>query len=193
MKKALVFIVLFLILLIGGFYVSKKVNLNPAHSVGDAIDSLNHVKVYYNGGVDHVGERHLVDGYNIGMKYQCVEFVKRYYFEFYQHRMPDTYGNAKDFFIAGIADGKINSQRNLHQYTNPSQSKPKVGDLVVMDATTFNPYGHVAIISHVDDDQLEIIQQNPGPYSSSRETFELTHENQQWRIEHERILGWLRK
>ncbi|SUD83261.1 Uncharacterised protein [Stutzerimonas stutzeri] len=48
------------------------------------------------------------DGYNLGLRYQCVEFVKRYYFERHGHRMPDTYGHAKSFFDPSLGDGALN-------------------------------------------------------------------------------------
>lgn len=170
--------------------------LNPfkEHTVGEALDSLNGVKVYYNGSVSNSTGRSVApDGYNIGLKYQCVEFVKRYYYEYLHHKMPDSYGNAKDFFDASVKDGEQNTKRNLTQYTNGSKSKPKVSDLIILDATTFNKYGHVAIISEVEDDEIEIIQQNPGPGSRSRITFDLNHENNCWTVENKRVLGWLRK
>jgi len=48
--------------------------------------------VYYNGSVGHVSGRNLVpDGYNPGLKYQCVEFVKRYYYQHLNHKIPDSY------------------------------------------------------------------------------------------------------
>lgn len=193
MGKALKITTIAAVLLIGLFYTGRKVNLNPFYSVGEVIDSLNNVKVYYNGGVGNVEERNVVDGYNIGMKYQCVEFVKRYYFEHYNHRMPNTYGNAKDFFNQQLADGKLNAQRGLVQHTNPSSKKPKVGDLVVMSSTFLNEYGHVAIISEVSNNTIEIIQQNPGPFSNSREIFPLENIDGKWQIINNRIMGWLRK
>lgn len=58
-------------------------NLNPnlEHTVGEQIDDLNGVAIYFNGGVNTVEGRNLTpDGYNLGLRYQCVEFVKRYYF-----------------------------------------------------------------------------------------------------------------
>lgn len=183
------------IILIGVFFAykqSKKIDFNSEHQVGDVLDSLNHVKVYYNGGVSNVEERNTVDGYNLGLKYQCVEFVKRYYFEHYNHRMPDTYGNAKDFFNPILQDGEINPQRNLIQYSHPSKSKPQVGDLIIFDGTVFNKYGHVAIISKVTDNEVEIIQQNPGPFGDSKERFSLKQENSRWKIGNEKTLGWLR-
>ncbi|WP_413044376.1 hypothetical protein [Pseudomonas sp. YJ42] len=57
------------------------------------------------------------DGYNLGLRYQCVEFVKRYYFERHGHRMPDSYGHAKDFFDPQVGDGALNARRGLLQFT----------------------------------------------------------------------------
>lgn len=162
--------------------------------VGDKVDSLNGVEVYYNDSVGNISGRNTTeDGYNLGLKYQCVEFVKRYYYERLDHKMPDSYGHAKDFFIKDFPDGKMVKRRNLVQYTNSSASKPKADDLLVFDATIFNKYGHVGIISKVTEREVEIIQQNPGPYSKSREVFSLAHKNGKWKIENNRILGWLRK
>lgn len=163
------------------------------HSVGDAIDSLHHVKVYYNGSVGNVESRHTRNGYNLGLKYQCVEFVKRYYYEHYNHQMPNSYGHAKSFYSAGVADGALNTGRALTQFTNPSNSKPQVGDLLVMDGTRWNAYGHVAIVSEVGDDFIELIQQNPGPYAPARERLTLKHtSNGRWLVEQSTLLGWLR-
>ena len=174
--------------------VIKKINLNSAYKVGQALDSLDGVKVYYNGGVDHVLERNVTkDNYNLGLKYQCVEFVKRYYYEHSNHKMPDAYGHAKDFFDAEVKDGELNLKRNLIQFTNPSQSKPEVGDLMVFSGSVLNKFGHVAIISKVSQNEVEIIQQNPGPFSSSREVFEVKIHRENYKIDNERVLGWLRK
>ena len=194
MKKTILLIFGILILIAIGFRASKKVNLNPSCEVGQKIDNFNGVVVYYNGGVGNVEGRQLTkDGYNLGLKYQCVEFVKRYYYEELNHKMPDSYGNAKDFFNSGVKDGEINKQRNLAQYMNSSKSKPEINDLVVYSGTVLNKYGHVSVISKATDTEIEIIQQNSGPFANSRETYELLNENEKWRIGNDRILGWLRK
>ncbi|WP_276699632.1 CHAP domain-containing protein [Chryseobacterium sp.] len=195
MKKK--FLKIILIILFIGFtanYVFRKFNFNQNYQIGDKIDSLNGVFVYYNGGVNHILERNKTeDGYNLGMKYQCVEFVKRYYYERYHHKMPDSYGNAKDFFDNKISDGQKNEKRNLIQFRNSSSSKPQIGDLMIYSATIFNKFGHVAIVSEVNDSQIEIIQQNPGPFSPSREHLKMKMEDEKWKIKNSRILGWLRK
>lgn len=178
----------------GGLWKLKKLGFINDFSVGQPIDSLNGVYVYYNGEVDHVAARNTTaDGYNVGLKYQCVEFVKRYYYEHLNHKMPDSYGHAVDFFDNTLLDGQLNEKRNLTQYINPSKTKPKVDDLLIFSGTTFNKYGHVAIVSDVSEQELEIIQQNPGPFGNSRKTFQLVNTEEKWNIKNERVIGWLRK
>jgi surface antigen len=192
-KTALSFLIL-LIFLLSLFFI-PNIPSNPfSQTLGTPIDSLNGVKVYYNGSVKHVEGRSLSPGqYNFGLKYQCVEFVKRYYYEHLHHKMPDTYGHAKDFFIPNLADGALNSQRALAQYRNPSQVQPQVNDLLVYTPTLFNPYGHVAIVAGVQTNAIEIIQQNPGRWGHSRQRYQLSRENGRWLIHKKRVLGWLRK
>ena len=167
---------------------------NTSLRIGQVVDSLNGVAVYYNGSVGHTAGRNTAkDGYNLGLKYQCVEFVKRYYYEHLNHKMPDSYGHAKSFFDRSLGDGTVNNARNLIQYRNSSKTKPCPDDLVIFDATAFNPYGHVAIVSAVSSDEVEIIQQNPGPSAKSQVKFALRQKNGKWVIGSERLLGWLRK
>lgn len=171
-----------------------KINLNLSRNVGEIVDNLDGIPVYFNGGVGHSSGRNLAaDGYNFGIKYQCVEFVKRYYYQHFNHRMPDTYGNAVDFFDAKIGDGDINKARSLIQFRNGSMSAPYAGDILVFNRWLFNPYGHVAVIARVSDNELEIIQQNGGPFGTSRETFGLSAEGGRWVIAAPRVLGWLRR
>lgn len=157
---------------------------------GAPLDSLHGVIVYHNGSMSNVSGRNVVDGYNVGLRYQCVEFVKRYYLEHYGHRMPNSYGHAKDLFNPAVKDGELNSDRGLRQYTNPSAEAPEVGDLVVFDGWRGNPYGHVAIVSAVEHGEVEVVQQNTG---STRATYDLDLVDGRWRVDERRILGWLRK
>lgn len=183
-----------LALLALAWQAATRLNWNPHHRVGEEIDRLNGVAVFYNGGAGHSSGRNLApDGYNLGLKFQCVEFVKRYYFEHLHHRMPETLGNARDFFAPTLPDGATNLQRDLLQFTNGSQAKPRPDDLLVFGPSLLNRYGHVAIVSAVTDSAVEIVQQNAGPFRPSRETIPLRSENSRWRLENRRIFGWLRK
>ncbi len=154
---------------------------------GEVVDSFNGVNVYYNGIFSSSSERSLSeDGYNIGLKYQCVEFIKRYYLETYDHKMPNTWGHAKDFFDSSIPDGKVNSARGLFQHVNGGKTSPKVGDIIIFSPTLLNRYGHVAIVSSVTENEIEIVQQNT-PFVGTRESISI----QGSRVLNDRILGWL--
>ena len=190
-KRRIGLLFIFLLLLLTSYEISSELGYNIHYTEGEKIDSLNHVIVYYNGSTGNVFERNTTkDNYNLGLKYQCVEFVKRYYYEHLHHKMPNPSGNAIDFFDKSIKDGKMNAQRGLIQYTNNSISKPKISDLVVLNSTMSNQFGHVAIISNVTDDEVELIQQNCG--GRSRVHYDLEFNNGKWFIDNDRILGWLR-
>jgi len=160
---------------------------------GMPIDSFNHIPVYYNGDIHHVGKEITTStGYVLGVEWQCVEFVKRYYYLRFNHIMPNGSGNAKDFFDKQLSDASYNYARELVQYTNPSLKKPAVEDILVFDGNLLNNYGHIAIISAVNEHTIEIIQQNGGPEAPSRLLLDLVYENGRWEVKHKRILGWLR-
>lgn len=159
--------------------------------IGDVIDTYNGVEVYYNGSEygNVYGENYNKDGYYYGYKWQCVEFVKRYYYDLFGHRMPDGYGNAKDFFDKDVPQGKMNKKRGLIQYRNGEGESPKEDDILIFTDTT---YGHIVIISEVGDDYIEVVQQNMG--STSRDRFDLKYEGDKYFIGGKRSpAGWLRR
>lgn len=186
MKK----IIIFIILIITTLFFFKKV-FDYKYYIGKKIDNFNNVSVYYNGNPKNVSGRNLTkEGYNLGLNYQCVEFVKRYYYEYFNHKMPNSYGHAKDFYDDETSDGELNKSRGLIQFNNPSLSKPKVNDILVLDKSTFNKFGHVSIISKVNDNSIEVVQQNV--FLNSRENYDLKFIDGKWKIDNERILCWLR-
>jgi len=192
-KKTKLLIIIFPILIgiaIGGFILFRTVDL-VEQPFGCPMDSYNGVIVYYNGFSAHGQKRSLsANGYNFGHKFECVEFVKRYYYIHLHHKMPYTYGHACSFYKKGLKDGQLNVQRNLIQYSNPGKMKPRVDDLIVFPGNKFNPYGHVAIISKVANGYIEVVQQNTG--FGTRSTFGLKKTGNWWKI-NINALGWLRK
>ena len=181
------------LLFIAGYLTATHLNSNPRRSIGQELDALNGVPVFYNGPVGNTTGRSISrDGYNLGLKYQCVEFVKRYYYERFGHKMPDPYGHAREFFDGKLRDGEWNRNRALLQFANGSEAEPAPDDILVLGPSTFNEYGHVAIISKVSDREVEIVQQNPGPFESSRAQFSMHFRYGKWFIENDRVLGWLR-
>ena len=178
---------------LGFVFIFSNSFYNDNIEIGSRIDAFNGVNVYYNGhDFTHTRGRNVApDGYNLGLKYQCVEFVKRYYYEVYGHKMPNAFGNAKDFFDKGLEDKAFNKKRGLMQYRNVREYEPKVHDILVYDGYEGNRFGHVAIISKVTDEEVEIIQQNMG--TKTRLRIPLVKFYQYWTIADYNILGWLRK
>ena len=83
-----------------------------------------------------------MDFYYYGYKWQCVEYIKRFYYEAKGHKMPDVYGNAKDFFDANVEHGTLNEKRGLIQYKNGEDEKPKIDDILVFTDTTLWTYSN---------------------------------------------------
>ena len=157
------------------------------YHIGEMIDEYRGIPVYYNGEPYQSQGRHMSPGgYNYGMKWQCVEFVKRYYYNRLKHEMPDTYGHAKDFFNRELRDGDFNTRRNLYQFINGGVFKPSADDIVVYDG---DDYGHVAIITEVGEDYLMLIQQNVGTATRHKIPF-AKHDNHYY-IMNRNVIGFL--
>ncbi len=194
-KKILYISISVALLLIGYFVfrVIKKSNPNPDYAVGQVLDSLNGVYVYYNGSIENIEDENVAkDGYKLGLKHHSEEFIKRYYYEKYKHKMPNVAGNPEEFFDPKVADGELNTKRDLLQFTNPSFSLPSVGDILILKKNKKHVHGHIAIISNVYDGALEVIQQNAGPFESSRALFGYGDFGNKYKLDNKDVLGWLR-
>jgi len=165
---------------------------SPDLEIGEKIDEYKGVTVHYNGAkYTRTFGRHISpNGYNLGLKYQCVEFVKRFYYEVYNHQMPNAFGNAKTFFDKALPDKAFNKGRAMMQYRNVRTYKPQPNDLLIYDGYDGNPYGHVAIITKVGEDYIEVVQQNIGKQARIR--IPLVNFMDYWTIADYNILGWLR-
>jgi len=102
-------------------------------------------------------------------------------------------GHAKEFFSATVADGELNRERMLIQYRNGTGSMPATEDLIAFAPWVLNRFGHVAIVSEVGPDYIEVVQQNAGPFASTRERFPLEQRNGRLHVSNDRVLGWLRR
>ncbi len=174
----------------GTHFLSILDNYEPG--IGSVIDSYNGVNVYYNGEDANVFGRSMTgDNYNLGLKYQCVEFVKRFYYIHYNHKMPYSYGHATDLFNDDLPDRKLNKKRGLYQFKNGSEYRPLPGDILIFRGNYKNPYGHAAIVTLSKDRKLEFIQQNVG--MSSREILNVEEIDNRFFIVDPDIKGWMRK
>ncbi len=105
---------------------------------GAVLGEYNGVTIYSNSG-------RLEDGL-----YQCVEFVKRYYQEFFKITLPAV-GDAKNYITSAKKLGLA--------YHSGGQStvRPQVGDVVVSNG---GGHGHVAVIRSVGENNVCFAQQN---------------------------------
>jgi surface antigen len=158
-------------------------------NAGKVIDTYKGVAVYDNGALvsrSH-GKHYSPAGYYWGQKWQCVEYVKRFYDQAKGHQMPDVWGHAKDFFDPSVAHGGLNQKRGLKQFRNGGDVAPQVDDLFVFGGM----YGHVGIVSEVTSNSVEIVQQNI--YRKPRARFGLLATNGVFTVQSASLQGWLRK
>lgn len=161
-------------------------------SVGDVIDNYNGVEVYFNNiPFTSKGESFSEDGYFYGKKYRSMEYVKRYYDEKLDHKIPEDISYGEEIFDESIKDGELNKKANLTQYSNPSNYPVKDGDILVLKRAFYDPKGHVAIVSKVQEDSIEIVQQNC--WKTTRRELELEKTDNSWKIKNDRVLGRLQK
>ncbi|MDP4089400.1 MAG: ElyC/SanA/YdcF family protein [Bacillota bacterium] len=159
--------------------------------VGQVIDEYKGVRVYNNGSryTENHGKNFSSDGYYYGYKWQCVEYIKRFYYDVKGHKMPNGFGNAKDFFDKKLGQGEFNEARGLYQYKNEGNVKPQEDDIIVFNDTT---YGHIGIVSDVGEDYIEIVQQNI--YGKPRDRMPLNIKDGNYFVGDKRKpAGWLRK
>jgi CHAP domain. len=165
---------------------TSLININE-----NIIDQYLNVPVYYNTNIS-LPFHYSHDGYPYGIRWQCVEFIKRFYYDAFNHAMPNVYGHAVDFYDPHLIHASYNSDRGMYQYQNNQNTKPKINDLIVFNGTNNNPYGHVAIITAVNENSIEIIQQNSG--FNSRDELSLISDRNNHKVIHPymEVLGWLR-
>jgi len=74
MRRPLIILALLAFVAATGWYFSAdlpmpaRISLDP----GAPLDSLHGVIVYHNGSMSNVSGRNVVEGYNVGLRYQCV-------------------------------------------------------------------------------------------------------------------------
>lgn len=89
---------------------------------------------------------------NYGLRWQCVEYVKRFYAEemkFNINYKPPS-AKAKDYYT---------TQTGLITHVNGGTEPPRQNDIIVFDKKG-DDFGHIAIISNVIGNKVTIVQQN---------------------------------
>ncbi len=179
------------------------INAQGMKARGQEIGSLDGVVGYFNandGGhdSDRWYSKPKADGskYYYGLRWQCVEYIRRYYYDVLGHEI-HALGNAMNYFDRGLSEGAMNSERGLVQYKNGGEEKPQYRDIIVWGPNPASKVGHVGIVASVSENELVIAQQNAGRFSRSVSLKKATEKGKTyWRLYggpvDDAILGWLR-
>ena len=135
-----------------------------------------------------------MDGTYTGIKWQCVEYARRWLLV----NKGVVYGDvdiAADIwglnFVTRIKD---KAKLKMLTYTNGNEKMPEVGDLLVY-AQAYLKTGHVAVISKVDSQShtVQVIEQNfnntKWPKDYARSIPYVRHDNKIWLLD-AYLLGW---
>ncbi len=122
---------------------------------GTELNSFRNIVAYSNG-----SDVDCCDGTSdYGYRYQCVEFVKRFYGDEVGDPIVTSWGDAKNAF--GLADGGVGDNNNLVRFAQGNEAKPQPGDILCFGpAPGHSNVGHVGIVMEIGDDYLLMIDQN---------------------------------
>jgi hypothetical protein len=95
---------------------------------------------------------------NVGMKWECVEYVRRYYLQTYGMDLRSRHEGDAWTFASPTNARKM----GLVFYPNGGKVPPRAGDILVSDYRLKKAVGHVAIVTGVDAaaGRINVIQQN---------------------------------
>lgn len=146
--------------------------------------------------------RSYVDGIYMGYKWQCVEFARRWLYINKGYIFNDVAMAYEIFKLRSVRDVVNNTELALNAFENGAEKLPEVGSLLIWDeGGEFEETGHVAIITAVFNDRVQIAEQNmsfspwPAGQNYSREIkAKLGPDGDYWLhcpSEGSTILGWL--
>jgi hypothetical protein len=127
------------------------------------IPIYKHILYYYNKKIIHKGKPGTkYENIIYGIKYQCIELVRRFYIHVYNITFDDI-DNAIDIF--SLKNG-INITTNkkipfIHIYNN-GLNIPHLGDIIIWKKTKYIKYGHVAIVNKIISNSIINIAEQCG-------------------------------
>ncbi len=154
------------------------------------------VPAYSNGDDSYVSMRHnSLYGVYMGMKWQCVEYARRWLFIRKGCTFKDV-DMASDMwyqlsYVERVVDGR---HFPLKRYPNGSPTPPKKDSFIIYKQNSVFPVGHVAVIVDVVPGYIRIAEQNYyfdyWRYDYARQ-ISLIFQNGYYYINDDRIYGWM--
>lgn len=144
--------------------------------------SLGDLNVYSNGN----GAQDQQGPY--GLMYECVELAVRWA----ELAFGDNHNSWNVTYATQMWQAGPRLRVPFLQHPNGGSDRPQFGDLLVFDSTSSNPSGHVAVVSAVGPDYVDVVEQNYANYAptgTARLPINGTRMPDRWGLP---ILGWLR-
>ena len=124
---------------------------------------------------------HHLDGLPTGKKWQCVEFVRRYYMQIHRLTFPSVADAYEMMKLTEFIDIDTQQPRPC-TFHLCAESTPQKDDILILE---HEEYGHTAVIVAVQDSRIRIAEQNWKPWDAPHYSRELS-------VNDPLIIGWLR-
>ena len=131
-----------------------------------------------------------------GIKWQCVEYARRWLFRNKGVVYGDVDVAADIWALNQVTRIKDNKKFEMTSFPNGNEQAPQVGDLIIY-AKAYLKTGHVAVISGIDDklQQIKVIEQNyknaKWPADYARKIPYTKQDGKYWLLD-TYVLGWKR-
>eukprot|EP00796_Vickermania_ingenoplastis_P010340 gene10340-7234_t len=149
------------------------------------------------------GERSVENNMFMGFKYQCVEFARRWLLHRKGLVLEEISMASQIFDLKEVKEATTAKSVPMVAVKNGGTEKPVEDSLLVFPQSKASPWGHVAVITHVEDDCIYVADQNYhfAPWTSDKGLrLSLVHKDGTWRVvddsdndpaEHLEPCGWM--
>jgi len=128
----------------------------------------NNCTNFIDGGVTfYKNETNFVKDVFVGVRWQCVEFARRWMIINKKSSFGEIEGAHQIFNLTIVEDlTKINITKPFHSINNGHIKPPMKGDLIIYPISSDAPYGHVAVVGGINLllGYLDILEQNYSNY-----------------------------
>lgn len=136
------------------------------------------------------------EGTYTGIKWQCVEYARRWLLSNQGVVFGDVDIAADIWKLSEVSRVPGDTKQAFHSYVNGSSSAPQVGDLLIYNSDYLKT-GHVAVVTKVDSEQgkIYVAEQNflnqawPADYARS---IKLLKDGEQYWLHDPYLIGWKR-
>ena len=124
------------------------------------VQGIDHygVVAYVNKG-PHKGEKNYVKGQYTGLKWECVEYARRWFIQMRGITFEDV-ATAEDLWKLKTAQKKSEILAFTNGKSENGKRMPPVGALLIYRKTNKDPYGHVAVVVNVNRVTVDVAEQN---------------------------------